>query len=75
MQDGSLEAVLHVHCNDLAAIFLRRALEDSAHFCQPLKDEIKRLWPPPSRQQDTPLGGDCMPRRSSMKVIPLISSM
>jgi len=70
MQDGSLEAVLHVHCNDLAAIFLRRAIVDCAHICQLLKDEIKRLWPPPNQQQNTPLGGDCMPCRSTMKVIP-----
>ena len=71
MQDGSLEALLQVHCNGLAGIFLRRAVCDCDFFCQLLRDEIKRFWPPTCSQQEAQPGGAGAQR--SIKVLTSLS--
>ena len=68
MQDGSLEAQLQVHCGDLKGIFLNRVVCDCAYFCQLLRDEAKRRWPP-AHVPKTPLETDGAQSSCTVKVL------
>ena len=57
MQEGGLEAVLQIHCENAKGTFLRRAVADCAYFCRLLQDEAKQCWPPDHQQLKTPLDG------------------
>lgn len=69
VQDGSLEAVLQIHCKDVEGLFLRRAIADCAYFCRLLQDEAEQCWPPAHQQPKMPLHGDVTKCLCTVKVL------
>ena len=68
MQDGGLEGELQIYCGDLKGIFLKRVICDCAYFCQLLRDEAKRCWPPRNVPK-APLDADSTESSCAVKVV------